>query len=180
MLIESRILIWFFCAWIRLRQEDGFGSWVFATWSVWMWTIDKQFTQKGKVFCLPLEWNLLLSFFRLSALYSRIFCNRWPSLPAWHLLTMVLQGTEWQGSVRLNLIEDASAPSLFPSSCISYLWCGPSTAQMKRNIYNHYHNACTQRKKCGVISMEIIKYRKADGTGVLLMLLKFKALATVQ
>ena len=131
----------------------------------------------GKVFRLSWELNLLLSCFGLSAL--GIYCNRWPSLPAWHLLTMVLQGTEWQGSVRLNLIEDASAPSLFPSSCISYLWCGPSTAQMKRNIYNHYHNACTQRKKCGVISMEIIKYRKADGTGILLMLLKFKALATV-
>ena len=48
--------------------------------------IDKLYTQRGKVFCLTLTWelNLLLSCFGLSALYSRIFCNRWPSPPAWH------------------------------------------------------------------------------------------------
>ena len=42
-------------------------------------------------------------------------------------LTSLNRGTEWhgtvrQGSVRSNLIEDALAPSLFPSSCIIYLW----------------------------------------------------------
>ena len=44
--------------------------------------IDKLYTQKGKVFCLPWELNFLLSCFGLSALHSRIFWNSWPSPPA--------------------------------------------------------------------------------------------------
>ena len=31
-----------------------------------------------------------------------------------------------QGSVRINLREDASAPSLYPSCCVIYLWFCPS------------------------------------------------------
>ena len=44
--------------------------------------IDKLCTQIGKVFCLPWELNLLLPCFGLSSLHSRIYWNRWPSLPA--------------------------------------------------------------------------------------------------
>ena len=46
----------------------------------------------GKVFCLPWELKILLSCFGLSALYSRIYCNRWPSPPAWHPSTTVKYG----------------------------------------------------------------------------------------
>ena len=48
--------------------------------------------------------------FGLLALYSCI-----PQQGHWH-------GTERQWKVRLNLREDASAPSLYPSGCIIYLW----------------------------------------------------------
>ena len=45
----------------------------------------------GKVFRLTWELNLLLSCFRLSALYLCIYFNRrWPRPPAWHSSTMVL------------------------------------------------------------------------------------------
>ena len=55
---------------------------------------------------------------------------RRPGIPQqryWH-------GTVWQGSVRFNLIEDVSAPSLFPSSCIIFL-CREVSHFM--NIYHH-------------------------------------------
>ena len=42
-------------------------------------------------------------------------CNRWPSPPARSV-------RQWK--VRFNLTEEASAPSLFPSSCIIYLQYG--------------------------------------------------------
>ena len=82
--------------------------------------IDKLYTQMSKVFHLPWELNLLLSCFGLLALYSRICCNRWPSLPAWHPSTVVLarHSTAVKWKVRFNLREEASPPSLFPSSCI--------------------------------------------------------------
>ena len=52
----------------------------------------------------------------LSAFYSRIYCYRWPSPPAWH------PSTVWQGSVRLNLTEEASPPTLFLSSSTYSIW----------------------------------------------------------
>ena len=84
--------------------------------------IDKLYTKMGKVFRLPWELNLMLSCFRFSALYSRTYCNSWPSPPAY-----VLRGTGTVlyvllGSVGLNLREEASAPSLYTSCCIIYLW----------------------------------------------------------
>ena len=74
----------------------------------------------GKVLRLPCELKILLYCFGLSALFSHIYCNRWPNPPAWHPSTMVL--AQYSTPVRFNLIEDASAPFLFPSSCIIYLW----------------------------------------------------------
>ena len=48
--------------------------------------------------------------------------NSWPSPLARHPSTAVYwQSTLRPGSVRLNFIEDASAPFLFPYSCIIYL-----------------------------------------------------------
>ena len=43
-------------------------------------TVDKLYTQIGKVFRLPWELNLLLPCFGLLALHSRIYWNSWPSL----------------------------------------------------------------------------------------------------
>ena len=62
----------------------------------------------GKVFLLTWEVNLLLPGFRLSAVYSRIYCNRWPSSPAWHPSTTVQYGS--------------MTCYRFPSSCIIYLY----------------------------------------------------------
>ena len=45
-------------------------------------SIDKLYTQIGKVFCLHWELNLVLPCFGLSVLHSRIYWNSWPSLPA--------------------------------------------------------------------------------------------------
>ena len=68
-----------------------------------------------KPMVFTLELNLFLPCFGLSALYSRIYeyCNRWPSPPAWHPSTVVLA----QGSVRFNLREEVTPPSLYLSCC---------------------------------------------------------------
>ena len=47
-------------------------------------TIDKLYSHNGKVFRLPWELNLLLPCSGISALYTRINWNSWPSLPVWH------------------------------------------------------------------------------------------------
>ena len=75
----------------------------------------------GKVFHLTWELNLALPCFGVSALHSCIL----------HILQQVTQPaglaslnhcTVRQWKVRFNLTEVASPPSLFPSSCIIYLW----------------------------------------------------------
>ena len=43
--------------------------------------------------------NLLLPCISLRALYSRIYCKRWPSPPAWHPSTTVQQGSGKLGSI---------------------------------------------------------------------------------
>ena len=65
-----------------------------------------------------LELNLLLPCFGLSALYSGIYCNRWPSPPAWHPSTVVLAWYCTAGvRYRFNLMEEAAPPFLLLSCC---------------------------------------------------------------
>ena len=78
--------------------------------------------RSAKYLVFTWELNLLLPCFWLAALHSRIYVLKQLAQPAglqqwyWH-------GTVRQGSVRFNLIEDASATCLFQYSYIIYLCC---------------------------------------------------------
>ena len=65
---------------------------------------------------MRLPQNVYFSISNPSLVHTYTACNRWPSPPA------LYNGTVCQWKVRFNLTEEASAPSLFPSSCIIYLW----------------------------------------------------------
>ena len=85
-----------------------------------MQVIDKLYTQMGKVFHLTGELNLLLFCFGLSRHYS---CKHL-TLPAGPV--SLNHGTVREWKIRLNLKEEASHPSLFPSTeavHIIYIWC---------------------------------------------------------
>ena len=73
----------------------------------------------GKVFRLPWELHLLLSCFGLSALYSRIYCNRWPNPPAWHPSTSEQYGSGKFGSIW----EKKRGPLTTANICLCIVRC---------------------------------------------------------